>query len=119
MRRLKVDENIARVAIQALRDAGHDVMTVVEQGLTGSADGRLAEVCAGEARIVVTLDRGFDDPRRNALLGILGVVVLRPATDGPKATLALVRQLLPELDAKDPTGSIWVVSPHRIRVRRR
>lgn len=118
MRRLKVDENLPHAAVQALREAGHDVMTVAEQQLTGSADSRLSAICAQEARIVITLDRGFANPQRQTPPEGLGVVVLRPATDGPRACLTLVRQLLPALAAQDPTGSIWVVSPQRIRVRR-
>jgi predicted nuclease of predicted toxin-antitoxin system len=119
MARFKADENLPTVVIGALRDAGHDVRTVQEQGLTGTDDETLARICADEARVVVTLDRGFGDPRRLAKSAKVGVIVLRPATDGPASCLAPVRVLLPALADADLSGALWIVSLDRVRVRRR
>jgi predicted nuclease of predicted toxin-antitoxin system len=119
MARFKTDENIPSVVVRALIDAGHDVMTVADQGLTGSDDASLAQICDEEGRIVVTLDRGFADPRYRTAPTRHGVVVLRPATYGPGSCLALVRSLLPKLLEQDPTGALWIVSPDRIRIRQR
>jgi predicted nuclease of predicted toxin-antitoxin system len=55
--RIKVDENIGRIGVDLLRQAGHDVMTVREQGFAGSADEVVFQVCKAEARALITLDR--------------------------------------------------------------
>jgi predicted nuclease of predicted toxin-antitoxin system len=55
--KFKLDENLSRRATDLIRGAGHDVVTVASQGLRGAADERLFEVCMGENRALVTLDR--------------------------------------------------------------
>lgn len=46
----KLDENIGRRGLEFLHSAGHDVMTVREQGLGGAPDERIFRVCAAEER---------------------------------------------------------------------
>jgi predicted nuclease of predicted toxin-antitoxin system len=41
----KVDENLPIEVAQLLRESGHDVYSVHEQGLVGAKDHVLAEVC--------------------------------------------------------------------------
>lgn len=54
--RLKLDENLGPSAAALFRDAGHDVLLAVEQGLGGNEDRVLIEVCRAEDRAMVTLD---------------------------------------------------------------
>jgi predicted nuclease of predicted toxin-antitoxin system len=58
--RIKVDENIGSSGVTLLRERGHDVTTIREQGLGGSPDNEIFDVCAAEGRTLVTLDRDLD-----------------------------------------------------------
>jgi predicted nuclease of predicted toxin-antitoxin system len=74
--RIKVDENIAASGVNLLRQSGHDTTTVREQGLGGSADDHLFQVCVAEARTLITLDRDFGHVPRFPPQQSAGIVVL-------------------------------------------
>ncbi len=77
--RFKLDENIPANAASLLRGAGHDVATVLEEGLGGQPDGRVFEAALSERRTLVTLDLDFADARQYAHAPHAGVWALRPA----------------------------------------
>jgi len=117
--RIKTDENIARRAVELLRNAGHDVATVREQGLEGATDHRVFDACVAERRTLLTLDRGFGEllrfpPERGA-----GVVILE--LGGP-ASMQLLIDRVCEFIALATTRPInrelWIIEPGRVRIRR-
>lgn len=57
--KLKLDENLGERGRRALRDAGHDVSTVLEQGLASASDRELLSRCVADGRALVTLDPDF------------------------------------------------------------
>ena len=48
--KIKLDENLAARGKAVLAAAGHDVMTVDEQNLSGATDNRIHEVCRDEGQ---------------------------------------------------------------------
>ena len=91
--KIKLDENIGRRGLDVLRAAGHDVMTVCEQNLGGTADETLFEVCATEGRTLVTLDHDFGQVTRFPPEKSAGLVVLEA---GPRASLSSILERLRE-----------------------
>ena len=61
--RFKVDENLPAEVADLLRAAGHDAVTVNDQGVGGAKDPDLANLLQREQRAFVTLDSGFSDIR--------------------------------------------------------
>lgn len=59
--RFKVDENLHEDVADWLRQQGHDALTVHDQGLRGSADAVIAEVCRLEGRAILTQDLDFSN----------------------------------------------------------
>ena len=115
--RLKLDENLPEEARLAAASLGHEVDTVIDEGLEGAGD---SESCRSrrDQRFVVTLDRGFGDIRRYppgshpvSLSSALG-------TRTWPTVAATVRSFLSNEQLGDLTGCIVVVRGHLVRVRR-
>ena len=60
--RFKLDENLGRRGLVAFEVQGHDVSTIHLQGLDGSPDALVYDVCRVEGRVLVTLDLDFANP---------------------------------------------------------
>ena len=118
MARFKLDENLPATVEALLRDAGHDVATVIQEELSGASDLDVHAAARAERRTVVTLDRGFGDPRRHPTTGTAGVVVLRVPSQDANSILSLLRLLVPLFEEQELDDALWVVEPHRVRIRR-
>jgi predicted nuclease of predicted toxin-antitoxin system len=115
--RFKVDENLPRDACDLLSRAGHDAISVGQQGLSGAADARIYEICQKERRTLVTLDVDFAnvqayDPKSSA-----GVIVLRLARQDRQRVLDAVARALVVLEREPLDQRLWIVEGERIRIR--
>ena len=115
--RFKLDENIGRRGQELLRASGHDVSTVLVQGLRGVADDELFETCSREERALITLDRDFGQLTRFPPEESAGIIVLDV---GPRSTLqgiiGRLRDFLAVLETRSVVGALWIVEPGRVRI---
>ncbi len=115
--KFKLDENLPVEAAEALRKAGYDAVTVLEQALGGAKDDRVADVCRHENRVLVTLDLDFSNIQTYPPSSHSGVIVLRlPCQDKPEVLKAMTA-LIPHLPQEPLAGHLWVMDEHKIRIR--
>ena len=91
--------------------------TVYEQGLSGSPDHAIYQVCCQEGRVLITLDRDFGQVQRFPPKDTAGIVVLEL---GGAASTHLLQTRITEFVTLDETralsGTLWIVEPGRVRV---
>ena len=113
---IKLDENLGRRGAALLRDAGHDVATVFDQGLTSASDRALIQVCRAEHRVLVTLDMDFANPLVFKPADYAGIAVLRLPRRASRADLLdATRTLIGGLAQESISGKLWMVERGMIR----
>lgn len=118
--KLKLDENLGPAGRDLLAAEGHDVMTVVEQDLSGASDESLYAVCRDEGRVLVTLDHDFGHVLGfppSATAGI-GVLELRGRLS-PKAIMARLTELAALLQVQPIDRELWIIEAGRLRIHQR
>jgi predicted nuclease of predicted toxin-antitoxin system len=116
---VKVDEDLPKSVATLLRERGYEAVSVIEQGLGGCKDADLWQIAQAEKRFLVTADKGFADIRTYPPESHRGVMLLRPDQDGIHPILRLLEQTLEKYDLDSLAGTVTVVTPRGVRVRRK
>lgn len=116
--RFKVDQNLPVEVAAQLQAAGHDAVTVYEEGLGGTPDPQLAEILQAENRALVTLDVGFGDIRAHPPREYAGLIILRPPKQDKLTVLTVFARVLTLLGKEPLAQRLWVVDERRVRIRR-
>ena len=116
--KLKLDENLSRHLRSLLEMLGHDVLTVADEGLLSRPDPVIAAAARAEGRILLTLDVEFADLRKYPPGDHSGIILFRPRSFGPLATIDMVRGFVASTDMASLAGCVVVVEPGRMRIRR-
>ncbi len=113
--RLLANENVPLVAVEALRQAGHDTAWVLTDG-PGSSDESVLARAAQEGRVLLTFDKDFAAlVFRRGADATRGVVLLRVPMMLPDE---LGRFVVAALGSRsDWEGHFTVVEPGRLRMR--
>ena len=115
--KFKLDENFGKRTEHVFEEAGHDVQTVRQEALQGSADRHLFDVCAEEQHCLVTLDLDFADVTRFPPAKTGGIVVIRiPRNPSLPLLETMTRQFLSTLEQMPVDRNLWIVEVGRIRV---
>ncbi len=116
--KVKLDENITTAAKALIAQHGHEVDSVLDEGLRGVTDSVLIEACSSDGRMLVTFDVGFGNVHAYQPGTHNGIVLLRLADQRPEATLDVLRRFLIGHVLDELAGALIVVSDDRVRIRR-
>ncbi len=113
--KFKLDENFGTRGAAKLSSFGHDVATVVDQGLCTSPDALLIEICRGEGRCLVTMDLDFANPMQYPPQRYSGIVVLRPPARSGLVEIDQALETLAATLSDSLEGKLWIVEIGRVR----
>ena len=116
--RIKLDENLPGDLVTALRSLGHDVESVVTEGLAGHPDPDVWKAAQSEDRILITQDIRFGDARMFTPGQHAGFILVRLATPGLRVLIAKLQAVFTTEDVESWHGCFVVVSDSKLRVRR-
>ena len=92
--RIKLDEGLSYRLKGVLGELGHDVDSVIEEGLNSEPDAIVARVASQNNRMLFTLDRGLGDLRQYAPGDHPGIVVFRLRSAGPGVVSSFVEHFV-------------------------
>jgi len=116
--RIKVDEDLPRIIVQILKDMGYDAVGVRGQGMGGWKDEELWKAVQAEGMFLITADKGFGDIRKYPPGTHRGILLLRPYESGIRPLVELMNRVMNSLSLEELVGTITVVTPKAIRIRR-
>ena len=115
--RFKLDENLPSELAGLFVEAGHDAVTVRDQGLGGARDPEVASACRREHRAIITLDTDFSDIRTYPPRAYSGIVVFRLSSQARDHVLGVGGRFLRALSDRQLERQLWIVEETRIRIR--
>lgn len=115
--KFKTDENLPVEIANLLQQAGYDATTVNQQGLGGSNDPTIFDICQQEQRILITLDLDFSDIRSYAPQNSAGIIVIRTTRQDKPYLLPIISSVILALTQEPIIGKLWIVEDNRIRIR--
>ena len=113
--KLFANENFPGLAVEAMRDAGHDVLWA-RTDTPGATDDEILQRAQDEERLILTFDKDFGELAfRSGMPATCGIILFRFKLQSPE--LARDRVVATLSEREDWTGHLFVAEEFRIRSR--
>ncbi len=112
--RIVADENCDRLLLAALRNAGHDVLSIRETE-PGEADNRIFEIAQRESRVLLSNDLDFGLLSERERYRLSAVILMRLDRLSRPARARRVMEILETVGTLE--GHLLTIEPGRIRTR--
>jgi predicted nuclease of predicted toxin-antitoxin system len=111
------DMGLSMSTVRSLRERGHDVVHLREQGLQRLPDDRILEKAGREQRAILTFDLGFGELLARGLKAFPSLIIFRLSNETPSVVTARLFAVLDEAEDSLREGALVTVEDTRYRVR--
>ncbi len=116
--KFKLDENIPFSLKKHLESSGdHQLESVFHEKKTAIDDHSLLKLCLKEHRILITLDKDFNNPILHPPDSFYEIIILRPTTQGKKAVSTLFANFLESFALEKVFKKVLLVELENITIR--
>jgi predicted nuclease of predicted toxin-antitoxin system len=116
--KIKLDENLPQTLALRLTELGHEVDTVLDEGLAGAIDPDVWQGAQADGRFFVTQDLDFSDIRQFKPGSHHGLLLVRLANPGRMALIERIMALFATERVEAWQGCFVVVTDRKIRINR-
>jgi predicted nuclease of predicted toxin-antitoxin system len=116
--KIKLDENMPAALADSLRELGHDVHTVPDEGLAGYSDPDIWAAAQREERLLITQDLDFSNIRQFMPGTHYGILLVRLRVPGRLALAQAVTRLFASESTADWPGCFLVLTERKLRIHR-
>ncbi len=116
--KIKLDENMPAALAENLRDLGHDVHTVPEEGLAGFVDPEIWAAAQSEDRFLITQDLDFSNITKFAPGTHAGILLVRLRLPGRLALTQAVTRLFATESVEEWSRCFLVLTERKLRIHR-
>ena len=116
--KLLADVGISITTVHFLRDQGHDIVHLREQGLQRLPDAEIMEKATEERRVVLTFDLDFSDLLALGIRNSPSVIIFRLHNETPASVNPRLEQVLARRHLELEQGALIIVENSRYRMRR-
>ena len=114
-----VDEDLPLSLSALLRQKGHSCEHIIELGQRGAPDAKVFALAQEHNAILISRDTDFGNILQFPLGAHRGIVVVRfPSETRSRRVVDAVVELLEAVEENEFAGSLIVIEPGRIRIRR-
>lgn len=115
-----IDEDLPRTLAETLSNLGFSVFDIRDHGLRGSSDDQIFNFAQKQKAVLFSGDLGFSNILTFPLGGHNGICILRfPNETSVQRIKGEVARLLSGLLAEDYSGNLIILTPGKLRIRRR
>ena len=115
--KFKLDENLPVSSTVILASAGHDVDTVIAEGLAGAPDQDVVAAATAAGRVLISLDVGLGDIRAYPPGSHAGIVVLRLADQSAATVSKALGDLANFAEPDSLAGAVAILQRGLLRIR--
>ena len=112
------DENLYVPIVQGLRNRGHEVFSILEEGKAGTLEEEIFRLAVLENRIIVTMDKHFTNMLRFPSDQCGGIIVVRLYKIRVDKTTKLFFKFFNQLHEDDIKRNLVIVTRKKVRIRR-